>query len=105
MLKIFAVFSIAGLLSAVTGCVLLGETPEERHALAVQKVTDYAEAVVCREIDLSKNLTKTGKAKAKADVAKIKAEILAKIEELRNVVNQHAEAGEAAGVSARDSPE
>ena len=94
-MKLFLFLVAVILTMGATGCCLLGETPEERHKLAVQKVTDYAEAVVYQKIDLSKNLTKAGKAKAKADVARIKSEILAKIEELRRAVKS-AEAEEAA---------
>lgn len=71
----------------LTGCAgfysALGTTPEEVHTVAVQKVSDYAEAAVTKKIEASDNLTEAGKAKLIAEVAKLKAEILAKIEEIR----------------------
>ena len=71
----------------LTGCAgvysAFGTTPEEVHKIAVQKVTDYAEAAVTKKIEASENLSPEGKERLKAEVARLKAEILAKIEEIR----------------------
>jgi len=73
---------------ALTGCAgvysALGTTPEEVHNVAVQKVGDYAEAAVTKKIEASENLSPEGKERLKAEVARLKAEILAKIEEIRS---------------------
>lgn len=72
----------------LTGCAgvysALGTTPEEVHNVAVKKVSDYAEAAVTKKIEASENLSPEGKERLKAEVAKLKAEILAKIEEIRS---------------------
>ena len=60
-----------------------GTTPEEVHKLAVEKVTSYAEDYVIKKIEASKDLSEEGKAKAKAEVLKVKEEALKKIEELK----------------------
>lgn len=69
------------------GCAKLyatfGTTPEEVHKIAVQKVSDFAEAAVNKKIEASEDLSDAGKSKLKAEVAKLKADILAKIEEIR----------------------
>jgi len=74
---------VAMLAVVLTGCkgiyATFGTTPEEVHDMAVQKVSDYAEAAVNRKIEKSDTLSDEGKAKLKAEVAKLKAEILARI--------------------------
>lgn len=74
---------VAALAVTLTGCkgiyTAFGTTPEEVHNAAVQKVSDYAEAAVNRKIEKSDNLSEEGKAKLKAEVAELKAEILARI--------------------------
>lgn len=60
-----------------------GTTPEEVHKIAVQKVSDYAEAAIAKKIEASEDLTDAGKERLKAEVSELKADILAKIEEIR----------------------
>jgi len=73
----------AALAVTLTGCkgiyAAFGTTPEEVHDIAVQKVSDYAEAAVNRKIEKSEVLSDAGKEKLKAEVAELKAEILARI--------------------------
>lgn len=87
MRNIIAIIIIAIIGLTAAGCAraydLFGTTPEEVHKIAVQKVSDFAEAAVNKKIEASENLSDAGKAKLKAEVAKLKAEILAKIEEIR----------------------
>lgn len=87
MKNIIAFFVIVATTFIVVGCGqlygLFGTTPEEVHTRAVQTVSDYAEAAVVKKIEASENLSDTGKEKLKAEVAKLKVEILAKIEEIR----------------------
>lgn len=82
MRKLFLIIGITAAV-ALTGCSALyerfGTSPEELHDLAVEKVTDYAEAAITKKIESSENLTAAGKEKLKAEVAKLKAEILARI--------------------------
>ena len=73
----FTVAGCAGLYSAI------GTTPEEVHLAAVRKVSEFAESAVNKKIEASKNLSDEGKEKLKAEIAKLKAEIVAKIEEIR----------------------
>lgn len=71
----------------MTGCKAIysafGTTPEAVHTRTVQAVADYAEAAVNRKIDASANLSEEGKAKLREEVAKLKAEIIARIEAIR----------------------
>ena len=82
MKKLFLIVGIAAAV-ALTGCNAIyekfGTSPDELHDLAVEKVTDYAETAINKKIENSENLTDEGKAKLKAEVAKLKAEILVRI--------------------------
>ena len=73
----FVVAGCAGLYSA------FDTTPEEVHLAAVRKVGEFAEAALNKKIEASENLSDEGKEKLKAEVAKLKAEIVARIEEIR----------------------
>lgn len=64
------------------------------HDLAVQKVTEYAEEAINEKIDQSENLSEAGKAKLKAEVAKLKEEIIARI----TAIKATAEAGDISAV-------
>ena len=80
---------VATVLAVVlSGCAgiysMCGTTPEEVHNAAVAKVSEYAEAAINKKIEASENLTDEGKAKLKAEVAKLKAEILVKIAEIKS---------------------
>ena len=87
MKNIVAFIAIIATTFIVVGCAqmygLFGTTPEEVHTRAVQTVSDYAEAAINKKIETSESLSKAGKEKLRAEVAKLKAEILAKIEEIR----------------------
>lgn len=87
MRNIIAIVIIAIIGITAAGCAKIyaafGTTPEEVHQIAVQKVSDYAEAAINKKIEASENLSETGKEKLKAEVAKLKAEILEKIEAIR----------------------
>lgn len=88
-MKKYMISITAGLVlgATLTGCASLydkfGLSPEEVHAAAVQKLSDYAESAVNKKIDKSTNLSDEGKAKLKAEVAKLKAEIIEKIAEIK----------------------
>ena len=79
------VAAIAG--SVITGCTAIyekfGTSPDELHDIAVQKVTDYAENAINKKIEASDKLTEEGKVKLKAEVARLKNEIIAKIAEIK----------------------
>ena len=79
---------VAAVLAVVlSGCAgiysMCGTTPEEVHNAAVAKVSEYAEAAINKKIEKSANLSDEGKAKLKAEVAKLKAVILARIAEIK----------------------
>lgn len=84
------IFSITGAVIAaavLTGCAAIyekiGKTTDEVHDLAVQKVSEYAETAVNKKIEKSEYLSEEGKAQLKADVAKLKEEILVRIAEIK----------------------
>lgn len=84
----FAVAAIAAaVMGTVTGCssiyTALGTDAESVHNAVVAKVSEYAEKAVEKKIDASENLSDTGKEKLKAEVAKLKAKIIAKIAEIK----------------------
>ena len=95
MKNFLAFLTIIATTLIVIGCAqmydLFGTTPEEVHTRAVQTVSDYAEAAVVKKIEASENLSPEGKEKLKAEVAKLKAEILARIEEIRAKTGDAAE--------------
>lgn len=68
-----------GILSTVTG-----KTPAELHNEAVAKVGEYAEKLAMDQIDKADYLTEEAKIEFKAEVTKIKDEIIVKINELRD---------------------
>ena len=88
-MKIIAIVAIVAFFVAAfaTGCKAIysafGTTPEAVHTRTVQTVADYAEAAVNRKIDASANLSEEGKARLREEVAKLKAEIIARIEAIR----------------------
>lgn len=71
----------------MTGCNFIYDkynvTPEEAHNRAVEKVTNYVENYVVKKIEASDKLSDKGKADLKAEVAKIKEDIIKKIGELK----------------------
>ena len=89
MKKIIVIIAIVAFFAVAftTGCKAIytafGTTPETVHTRAVTAVADYAEAAVNRKIDASANLSEEGKARLREEVAKLKAEIIARIEAIR----------------------
>ena len=88
MKKQIIIGTAAIMLAAIgSGCAgiynLFGTTPEAVHNAAVEKVSEYAEAAINRKIEKSENLSEEGKAKLKAEVARLKAEILVRIAEIK----------------------
>lgn len=89
----------------LTGCNLIckatNKTPEELHNEAVQKVTEYAEKLAIDKIDKSEDLTDKAKAELKVKVAKLREEIVAKIQQLHDEAMARKEAKKAAKAAAK----
>ena len=91
MKKRIGMFGAAAVAVAImglaTGCqavyTALGTDAESVHNAAIEKVSEYAEKAANKKIDESENLSEVGKAKLKAEVSKIKEEILSKIAEIK----------------------
>ena len=81
------------LIAMLPACNLEGiGIPSDAHDAAVQKVSEYVENAINKKIDKSENLSDAGKAKLKAEVAKLKEEILVRIAKIK----EKAEAGDTA---------
>lgn len=64
----------------------LGTDAETVHSQAIEKVSEYAIDVAEKKIDASADLSEEGKAKLKAEVQKLRDEILERIEAIRQKV-------------------
>lgn len=88
MKKVLAFIACIAALAVLSGCGVLstvtGKTPEELHNEAVAKVGEYAEKLAMDKIDKADYLTEEAKIEFKAEVTKIKDEIIIKINELRD---------------------
>ena len=73
------------LIAMLPACTILEKIGISRnaHDLAVEKVSDYAEEAINRKIDQSEKLSEETKTKLKAEVAKLKEEILARIAKIK----------------------
>lgn len=85
MKKLILMVCCMALIAMLPACTILEKIgiSSNAHDLAVEKVSDYAEEAINRKIDQSEKLSDETKTKLKAEVAKLKEEILARIAKIK----------------------
>ncbi len=87
MKKYIFTITIAAVMVFAAGCAgIYGAFQTDAtavHDAAVAKITEYAETALNKKIDNSENLSEAGKAELKAEVAKLKVEILERIARIK----------------------